>query len=844
MAATKQLKPKYNGPSLEKTTMSKADRFRASLDAGVMLDTVAYFGHHNIHSGTSDTDLMNRLLTDVAENSAFDDETTADSLIEEAMYARMDDIVAWVESAEFGERHTIDANFDGEAIGHGFVMNRENQTIREYTTDMLRLVLKQDNTNQYGFSLLTAYPSMMTPDIQPTGRDLTDIMHQTETYQKASPVKRAYLNYRVKPDSQIRVTYKAGHEPSDDCLSITVPTNNPDIKHKIRIKEAGASIATFNNGEKIESEFTKMRDLLVPKHRGKPNVFLNHPELRKAFCDAYPQHGQVVTDLQASIRAELPPEPAYHRPNPRPHIKPTEPMLDDTIHKQRVEQAQRVADSVQPEQNAEKGAMQAVSAFVLACVLVIGALFPYWQTNATTITGNAGIEVIELANQAKNLSALKPTIETEPPMLETMTTEPITDIENPIDIIEQKPDFFSEDIVFECSYVMPDDNMPYALFTPSSVDPTEPTALLVWLHGSGERNVDYNTFLTNGLPALLNQWDSYGFNAYILCPHLVGNYNNDWNTNEAKNNLQSLLDVIIDSYNIDLNNIALVGHSLGGQGALYMAHELPEYFSKISVLSGYNPGIEESDITMPVTSYIGTHDAGEDAKSIRYTMTTLATTFGDNNLTQIDASHSELPYHVFHLDTDGDKHADIINWLFAEKSADLETNRKPHTNQSKISSVPLFFQTDYPDIPYSKGTVATSGCGISCLSMVASYQTDIIYTPGMLAKYNDSGYDNGTRMENAAIALELHFEKSWHWSDVMTALRNDQLVIVLVGGDTIFTSGGHFIVLTGITDDGKIMVNDPYEPNYKRIGNRYITGFDESDITCDFNGAWIFDKKN
>ena len=493
-----------------------------------------------------------------------------------------------------------------------------------------------------------------------------------------------------------------------------------------------------------------------------------------------------------------------------------------------------------------KNGLQLLIAFVLVSSIMFGTLIQPGVL-VTIPTGNAGIDVTELEPITKTAQPVltkhtgttitrETAIETEP-----VATKPI--IEEPI-IEDESSKFFSPDITFDYTYVMPDDNMPYALYKPSSATDEEPMALLVWLHGSGERDIDYNTFLTRGLPAVINNWSLDGFNAYILCPHLTGEYDNTWNTSASKTNLQKLLDAFVAEYNIDMDNIVIAGHSLGGQGVLYMTHEMPDYFNRAAVLSGYDPDINESEITTPIMNYIGTHDAGEDATSIRYTMTTLATTFGHNNTVQIESSHGDLPLNVFTLDTTGDNESDIIKWLFAEKASDSDKPTVPDANKTIIDSVPLFFQTDYPDIPYSEGTVATSGCGISCLSMVASYQTGIIYTPGTLAKYNYSGYDNGTRMENAAIALGLNFEKSWYWSDVIEALENEQLVIVLVGGNTIFTNGGHFIVLTGITNDGQILVNDPYEPNYNRIGSRYFTGFDQSEFTCDFNGAWIFDKKN
>lgn len=45
-------------------------------------------------------------------------------------------------------------------------------------------------------------------------------------------------------------------------------------------------------------------------------------------------------------------------------------------------------------------------------------------------------------------------------------------------------------------------------------------------------------------------------------------------------------------------------------------------------------------------------------------------------------------------------------------------------------------------------------------------------------------------------------------ASMVQALRDGKLVVASMGPGT-FTKGGHFIVLTGITESGKIRVNDP-----------------------------------
>lgn len=222
-------------------------------------------------------------------------------------------------------------------------------------------------------------------------------------------------------------------------------------------------------------------------------------------------------------------------------------------------------------------------------------------------------------------------------------------------------------ITFESKYICEDGVMPYALYTPSTIDESKKTPLIVWLHGSGEVGVGEETFFNSGLLKTLNKWKRQGFNAYVICPHLSGNYNTGrWNKESTRDNLKALLDKFIEDHNIDVDRIIVVGHSLGGQGALYMAYELPEYFSRCVVLSGYNPGIDITKIKIPTIGFVGTESAGEDTGSISYMKQYFMEVFGDENTFFFETSHGGIPSAAFSFDTDDDDKSDLIEWMFGE----------------------------------------------------------------------------------------------------------------------------------------------------------------------------------
>lgn len=168
-------------------------------------------------------------------------------------------------------------------------------------------------------------------------------------------------------------------------------------------------------------------------------------------------------------------------------------------------------------------------------------------------------------------------------------------------------------------------------------------------------------------------------------------------------------------------------------------------------------------------------------------------------------------------------------------------------NRTVYEEVPLYFQTDYPNTPYGRGTIASSGCGIVSLAMAATYLKDKEYLPDTLAE-EFSGFqgNNVERIDYAieALGLSLTFKPS-KWEQAAQALKNGQIVILLVNQESEFTEGQHFIVLTGITKSGKVLVNDPYEPNYYKssLFNGFKSGFSQSMMEIGFDGGWIFDRK-
>lgn len=162
------------------------------------------------------------------------------------------------------------------------------------------------------------------------------------------------------------------------------------------------------------------------------------------------------------------------------------------------------------------------------------------------------------------------------------------------------------------------------------------------------------------------------------------------------------------------------------------------------------------------------------------------------------------------------------------------------------NDIPLYFQTDYPNNIYGVGTIANNGCGATCLAMVATYLTGHEYLPDEIARYFGGAAENNiARLETGSDTMQLPYKKAENWTEAYAALTEGKIVIALMGSTSLFTQSQHFIVLTGLNEDGKIMVNDPYEPNYDKwdIKRGLREGFNQGDILLGYSGAWIYDPE-
>lgn len=161
--------------------------------------------------------------------------------------------------------------------------------------------------------------------------------------------------------------------------------------------------------------------------------------------------------------------------------------------------------------------------------------------------------------------------------------------------------------------------------------------------------------------------------------------------------------------------------------------------------------------------------------------------------------------------------------------------------------MPQFIQwsSEWGYYPYGEDNMGLSGCGPTCLSMVAVALTgNDGYTPTKIAQY---AMDNGYYYPGAGTKWDLFNEGVENFGlqsrtlglsekEMTQAIENGEY-LVLSMGPGIFTSLGHYIVIYDYSD-GEFLIKDP------NSNERSATKYKYQDIENQIKNIWAVSRKN
>lgn len=126
------------------------------------------------------------------------------------------------------------------------------------------------------------------------------------------------------------------------------------------------------------------------------------------------------------------------------------------------------------------------------------------------------------------------------------------------------------------------------------------------------------------------------------------------------------------------------------------------------------------------------------------------------------------------------------------------------------------YNPSWKDTAYSTSTIGQSGCGPSAMAMIITAMTENRVTPvdtSIIAAENDMYVQGQGSKATIAPLLASHYDLqsesiSVNIEDINAALRAGKMIFAGGSGAKPFTSGGHYIVIRGITPSGNWLVGD------------------------------------
>ncbi|HIS63869.1 MAG TPA: C39 family peptidase [Candidatus Avoscillospira avistercoris] len=126
-------------------------------------------------------------------------------------------------------------------------------------------------------------------------------------------------------------------------------------------------------------------------------------------------------------------------------------------------------------------------------------------------------------------------------------------------------------------------------------------------------------------------------------------------------------------------------------------------------------------------------------------------------------------------------------------------------------------EAPWADAPYGPDHIGGYGCGPTAMAMVVSTLSGTVVDPAQMAQWAyENGYcapGSGSYHDLIPAAAQAWGLEGVIWEDrtadsILSTLASGKIFVALMGPGH-FTAGGHFIILRGVTLDGRILVSDP-----------------------------------
>lgn len=207
---------------------------------------------------------------------------------------------------------------------------------------------------------------------------------------------------------------------------------------------------------------------------------------------------------------------------------------------------------------------------------------------------------------------------------------------------------------------------------------------------------------------------------------------------------------------------------------------------------------------------------------------------------------------AYEMASQGKTYDEILEFFYADniEITGATSNQCVLGQASFDGKIWYYDQTDYNQPYGSYGTIATHGCGPTAMAIVVSSILNEKHDPIELTQYACSnGYcsSDGTLhsfFEAAGEKYGLKVKKvsKDNADEVLISLNSGKAIVIAIMGPGTFTSGGHFITLTGSSGD-QVFVHDPNNGDDKGFNKLWDFDLIKKEVSSGTNTPfWIISK--
>lgn len=196
----------------------------------------------------------------------------------------------------------------------------------------------------------------------------------------------------------------------------------------------------------------------------------------------------------------------------------------------------------------------------------------------------------------------------------------------------------------------------YLLFLPKTYsEKGEPSPLMIFLHGSGERGSDLNMVKKWGPPAIAEKNPDFPF--ILISPQAPeGGW---WHPQEIK----AIIDEVMATHNVDRHRVYVTGLSMGGFGTWDLVAAYPKLFAAAApVCGGGDPFFARFMKGVPVWAFHGKKDDSVPEEQSANMVAALKETGGEVKYTMLpDAGHIDAWVYAYGPDSG------LFDWLLQHR---------------------------------------------------------------------------------------------------------------------------------------------------------------------------------